>query len=105
MKKFFSALLLLLSLSLAIFFVSCGDETKPDTEGGGNQTTTCEHQWNRGKTEKEATCTEPGTVLKTCLICEETKIEETANETTATEQTAEETANETETSTDAEENN
>ncbi len=77
MKRFFSALLLLLSLSLAIFFVSCGDETKPDTNGGGSQTATCEHQWNRGKTEKEATCTEPGTVLKTCLICEETKIEET----------------------------
>ena len=35
----------------------------------------CPHQWDGGRPEEHPTCTEPGSALYTCLLCEATKYE------------------------------
>ena len=65
MKKARILLLLVLSLVAVLAFVGCSC----DSEGG------CEHEWDDGVVQKEATCLEKGEKLYTCEDCGETKVE------------------------------
>ena len=58
MKKLSIILLALTSLALALSLTSCGG---------------CEHDWDAGVYSTEPTCTEGGTLTKTCTKCTETE--------------------------------
>ena len=66
-------LLLVLSLCLMLAVVSCGD-SEDDGEEGTTTTTkpdgvACVHTYNEGTVLVEATCTNGGSILKTCTKC------------------------------------
>ena len=55
----------------------CGDTYK-DSFTDPLEPTPCEHQWDGGRPVDAPTCTEPGSVMFTCLKCDATRYEEIA---------------------------
>ena len=74
MKKWFKvAMCALMVCALSSAFTGCINNSGTSWL---NQLT-CEHEWEDGVVTKEATCTEEGTLTKTCEKCEKVKTEKT----------------------------